>query len=88
MVKHWFKCLGYYSPDGRPHRAGELTDSAREVERAVARDAGTQAGHLLLLPGLVLNAPRHICPGAVLLRAKKRKFSFRQNSAIRGNTNT
>ena len=61
------------SPGGRPHRAGKLTDSAREVERAVAGDAGTQAGHLLLLPGLVLNAPRHICPRAVLLRAKKEK---------------
>ena len=55
------------SPDGRPHRAGELTDSTREVKGAVARDAGTHPSHLLLLARLVLNTPRHVCPCAVLL---------------------
>ena len=55
------------SPDGRPHRAGKLTDSTREVKGAVSRDAGTHPSHLLLLARLVLDAPRHVCPGAVLL---------------------
>ena len=56
-----------FPPDRRPDRTRKLTDGAGEVEGAVTGDAGADPGHLLLYPGLVLDAARHVGPRAVLL---------------------
>ena len=45
----------------------EGAETAREVERTVARNPGTLAGHLLLLARLVLDTARLRGPGPVLL---------------------
>ena len=45
----------------------EGAEAAREVQRAVARDPGTLARHLLLLARLVLDTARLRGPGSVLL---------------------
>lgn len=50
--------------------AGDALEGAQTpglVQRAVAGHPGTLTWHLLLLAGLVLNAPGLVCPGPVLL---------------------
>lgn len=59
--------MSFVFPDVRPGEAVELAEAARGVQGAVAGDAGADPGHLLLDAGLVLDAPGHVRPGAVLL---------------------
>jgi len=59
--------LGTGGPDRRTDRTEELTESSWEVERTVTRYTGTDARHLLLHPGLVLDTARDVRPGAVRL---------------------
>jgi len=59
--------LGTGGSDGRPYRAGELTESSRKVEGAVARNTRAESCQLLLYPGLVLDTAGHVSPAAVRL---------------------
>ena len=54
-------------PDVRPDGALEGAEAAGEVEGAVAGDPGAVLRLLLLHPGVVLDAPRDVRPGAVSL---------------------
>jgi len=59
--------LGTGGSDGRSHRAGELTESSRKVEGAVARNTRAESCELLLYPGLVLDTAGHVGPAPVRL---------------------
>ena len=55
------------------YRAGgavELAAGVDEALGAVAGDAGTQSGDLLVHPGVVLDTSRDVRPGPVLLQQK------------------
>ena len=56
-----------------PYRAGGAVELAARVDEAlcaVAGDAGTQPGDLLVHPGVVLDTARDVRPGPVLLQQK------------------
>ncbi len=50
--------------------AVKLASVVEETLGAVARDTGAHPGHLVVHAGLVLNTPRDVSPGSVLLRTK------------------
>jgi len=59
--------LGTGGSDGRPYRAGELTQSPWKVEGAVARNTRAESCELLLYPGLVLDTAGHVSPAPIRL---------------------
>lgn len=50
-----------------------------EAFRAISGDPGTKAGNLNLHTGLVLDAPRNVCPSAILLTKRNIVSSFGAN---------